>query len=79
MRNAYKILVGEHEGNRQLGRPKRRWGDNIRMDLRENNGKFWTLFISLRIGTNGVTCNCYSQVRELCKISKGFISKDNLK
>jgi hypothetical protein len=34
-RNAYKILVGKSEGKRQLGRPKRRWEYNIRMDLRE--------------------------------------------
>jgi hypothetical protein len=32
MRNAYKILV---ERKRPLGRPRRGWGDNIRMDLRE--------------------------------------------
>jgi hypothetical protein len=35
LRNAYSILVGEPEGNRQLGRPRRRWEDNIRMDLME--------------------------------------------
>jgi len=35
MRNAYKILVGKPEGKRPLGRPRRRWEDNIRMDLRE--------------------------------------------
>jgi hypothetical protein len=35
MRNAYKIFVGKSEGKRELVRPKRRWGDNIRMDLRE--------------------------------------------
>jgi hypothetical protein len=34
-RNAYRILVGKPEGKRQLGRPKRRWVDNIKMDLRE--------------------------------------------
>jgi hypothetical protein len=34
-RNAYRILVGKPEGKRQLGRPKRRWVGNIRMDLRE--------------------------------------------
>jgi hypothetical protein len=34
-RNAYRILVGKPEGKRQLGRPRRRWVDNIRMDLRE--------------------------------------------
>jgi hypothetical protein len=33
--NAYRILVGKPEGRRQLGRPRCRWKDNIRMDLRE--------------------------------------------
>jgi hypothetical protein len=31
-RNAYRLLVGKPEGNRPLGRPRRRWVDNIRMD-----------------------------------------------
>jgi hypothetical protein len=35
IRNAYKILVGIPEGKRPLGRPRRRWEDNIRMDIRE--------------------------------------------
>jgi hypothetical protein len=34
-RNAYRILVGKPEGKRPLGRPRRRWVDNIIMDLRE--------------------------------------------
>jgi hypothetical protein len=34
-RKAYRILVGKPEGKRQLGRPGRRWEDNIRTDLRE--------------------------------------------
>jgi hypothetical protein len=34
-RNAYKLLVGKLEGKRPLGRPRRRWMDNIRMDLGE--------------------------------------------
>jgi hypothetical protein len=34
-RNAYRILVGKPEGKRLLGRPRRRWVDNIRIDLRE--------------------------------------------
>jgi hypothetical protein len=34
-RNVYRILVGKPEGKRPLERPGRRWGDNIRMDLRE--------------------------------------------
>jgi hypothetical protein len=31
----YRILVGKPEGKRQLGRPRRRWVDDIKMDLRE--------------------------------------------
>jgi hypothetical protein len=34
-RNAYKILVGKPEGTRPLGRPRRRWVDNIKTHLRE--------------------------------------------
>jgi hypothetical protein len=34
-RNAYRILVGNPEGKRPLGRPRRRWVYNIKMDLRE--------------------------------------------
>src|SRR5215470_10217895 len=34
-RGAYRILVGRPEGRRPLGRPRRRWEDNIKMDLRE--------------------------------------------
>jgi hypothetical protein len=32
-RNAYRLLVGKPEGKRPLGRPRRTWVDNIRMDL----------------------------------------------
>jgi hypothetical protein len=35
MRNLYNILVGKREGKRPLGRPRRRWEDNIRLYLRE--------------------------------------------
>jgi len=34
-RGAYRVLVGKLEGNRPLGRPRRRWVNNIRMDLQE--------------------------------------------
>jgi hypothetical protein len=34
-RNAYRLLVGKPEGKRPLGRPRCRWVDNIRMDLRQ--------------------------------------------
>jgi hypothetical protein len=34
-RNAYRILVRKPEGKRPLGKPRRRWVDNIKMDFRE--------------------------------------------
>jgi hypothetical protein len=34
-RGVYRVLVGRHEGNRPLGRPRRRWEYNIKMYLRE--------------------------------------------
>jgi hypothetical protein len=33
-RKGYRILVGKPKGNRPLGRPRRKWGDYIKMDLR---------------------------------------------
>jgi hypothetical protein len=43
MRNAYRIFVKKPEGNSPLGRPRRRWVDNIKMDLEETgwNGMDW--------------------------------------
>jgi len=35
MRGAYRVLVGKPKGKRPLGRPRRRWEDNIKMDLQE--------------------------------------------
>jgi hypothetical protein len=52
-RGAYRALVGKPEGRRQLGRPRRRWEDNIKMDLREAGWEAWTGLIWLRIGTGG--------------------------
>jgi hypothetical protein len=34
-RGVYRVLVGKPEGKRSLGRPRRRWEDNIKMDLQE--------------------------------------------
>jgi hypothetical protein len=34
-RGMYRVLVGKPEGKKPLGRPRRRWEDNIKMDLRE--------------------------------------------
>jgi hypothetical protein len=44
-RNAYRILMGKPEGKRPLGKPKRRWVNNIKMDLLEIG---W-----VGVGTNG--------------------------
>jgi hypothetical protein len=43
MRNAYKILFGKHEVKRPLGRPRRRWKNNIKMYIREIGfgGVYW--------------------------------------
>jgi hypothetical protein len=53
-RNAYRILVGKPEEKRPLGRPRHRWVDNIKIDLREIgwDGMVWTGSIWLRIGTS---------------------------
>jgi hypothetical protein len=51
-RNAYRILVGKPEGKRPLGRSRRRWVDNIKIDLRQDE-MVWTGSIWFRIGTSG--------------------------
>jgi hypothetical protein len=53
VRGAYNILVGRPEGRRPLGRPRRIWDDNIKMDLREIGFGMWIGLIWLRIGTGG--------------------------
>jgi hypothetical protein len=42
-RNAYRILVGKPEGKRPLGRPRRRWVNNVKIDLGELgwDGRHW--------------------------------------
>jgi hypothetical protein len=54
-RYAYRILVGNPEGKRALGRPRRRWVDSNKMDHREIgwDGMVWIGLIWLKIGTSG--------------------------
>jgi hypothetical protein len=52
-RNLYRVLVGKPEGRRQLGRPRRRWEDGIRMDLEEIGSGVCSGFTWRRIGTVG--------------------------
>jgi hypothetical protein len=63
-RNVYRWLVGKPEGNRPLGRPRRRWMDNIKMDLLEirvsvvdwiglaqDGYRWWTFWFHEMLGT----------------------------
>ena len=52
-RSAFKILTGRPAGKRPLGRPRRRWEDNIGMDLEEIGINAGIGLIRLRIGTIG--------------------------
>ena len=52
-RRVHRVLVGKPEGKRPLGRPRRRWEDNIKMDLREVGGGGDWMWSWLRIGTDG--------------------------
>jgi hypothetical protein len=50
-RGVYRILVGRPEGKRPLGRPRRRWEDNIKLNLREIgiDGANWIRLVQGRV------------------------------
>jgi len=48
---AYTVLVGTHGGKRPLGKRKRSWKNNIKMDLQQVGKGLWTGLIWLRVGT----------------------------
>jgi hypothetical protein len=52
-RGVHRVLVGKPEGKRPLGRPRRRWEDNIKRELQEVGGGVGTGWSRLRIGTGG--------------------------
>ena len=52
-RGVYGVLVGKPEGERPMGRPRRRWEGNIKVDLQEVGCGVWTGSIWLRIGAGG--------------------------
>jgi hypothetical protein len=52
-RDVYRVLVGKPEGKRPLGRPRRRWEKNIKMDLQKVGCGVWTGSSWLRIGKVG--------------------------
>jgi hypothetical protein len=55
-RGVYRILVGRPEGKRPLGRPRRRWEDNIKMDFREIgiDGANW-----IQLAQDSVQCRAF--------------------
>jgi hypothetical protein len=52
-RGVYRVLAGKPDGKRPLGRPRRRWEDNIKMDPQEVGCGVWAGLSSLRIETGG--------------------------
>ena len=52
-RGVHRVLVGKPEGKNHWGRPRRRWEDNIKMDLQEVGAVVGTGWSWLRIGTDG--------------------------
>ena len=52
-RGTYRVFMGKPEGKRPLGRPRRRWENNIKIDLQEVGWEAWTGLIWLRIETGG--------------------------
>jgi hypothetical protein len=54
----YRVLLGEPEGKRTLGKSRRRREDNIKMDLQEVGWEVWTGSSRLRIGTDGGSFEC---------------------
>jgi hypothetical protein len=52
-RGVYGVLMGKPEGKRPLGRPRRRWKDNIKMNLHEVGCGGWTGSSWIMIGRGG--------------------------
>jgi hypothetical protein len=57
-RGVYRILVGKPEGKRPLGRPRRRWEGNIKIDIQEVRYGAGTGLIWLWIGIGGEQSEC---------------------
>jgi len=52
-RGVYTVLMGKPKGRRPLGSPRRRWEDNIKMDLQQVDVGAWTGSSWLMIGSGG--------------------------
>jgi hypothetical protein len=53
LRGVFSVMVGKPEGRRSLGRNRRKWENNIKMDLQDLGVGVWTVSSWLRIGTGG--------------------------
>jgi hypothetical protein len=61
-RGLYRVLVGKPGGNRQLGRPRRRWEDDIKIDLQELECGVYIGLSWLRMGQVAGTCECGNEL-----------------
>jgi hypothetical protein len=53
-RNVYRVFMGKPEGKSPLGKPRSRWEDGLKMNLREIGlGEVWSGFTGVRIGVAG--------------------------
>ena len=51
-RGTYIVLVQKPDGKKSLGRPRRRWENNIKMYLQEVGWRAWTGLVCIRVGTD---------------------------
>jgi hypothetical protein len=65
-RGVYRVLIGGSESKRPLGRPRRRWEDNIKMDLREKgiNGANWIRLARDRVQCRAFVKNCFYKLSD---------------
>ena len=73
-RDVHRVLVGKPEGKRPLGRPRRRWEDNIKKDLREVGywGMDWIDLAQDRDRWRVGTCDCGNEPLGFIKCGKLF-------
>jgi hypothetical protein len=64
-RGVYRVLVVRSEERKPLGRARRRWEDNMKMDLQEVEWGAWTELICLRVQTGGGSCKCGNEPSNL--------------